>query len=265
MPEAWKLTKPHRRFQMNNYPNKLNEGLRSGDLKEFVNDTFTVDQYKSKMGEDRDVVVIGFTVREKHPAMDLVEFIEKGYLFILDADMSAGEERDGNYQVFVEIERTPRLAGQLKHMFEGISQLCDMYDWQFRYQKTNTPVEFTVEAINETVPMTPEEYENKIMEFKETDVQEFFDQGVVDVDLAEDNTLTFSKPFAGDVTAKFVSIGDYDDVKETVPGALALDESSHGEVTFLNKYLGNYDINKIGDKFLIRNGTRAVVIAKGRW
>jgi hypothetical protein len=248
-----------------NKPQQLNEGLRSGDLKEFVNDTFTVDQYKSKMGEDRDVVVIGFTVREKYPAMDLVEFIERGYSFILDADMSAGEERNGKYQVFVEIERTPRLAGQLKHMFEGISQLCDIYDWKFHYQKTQSVLPFTVEAINETVPMTPESYESRIMEFKQTDVQEFFDQGVVDVDLAEDNTLTFSKPYAGDVTAKFISIGEYDDVKETVPGALALDESSHSEITFLNKYLGNYDINKIGDKFLIRNGARAVVIEKGRW
>jgi len=245
--------------------NNLTEGLRSGDLNEFVNDVFTVDQYRSKMGEDRDIVVIGFTVREKHPAMDLVEFIERGYPFVLDADMSIGEERNGKYSVFVELERTPKLAGQLKHMFEGISQLCDMYDWQFRYQKTNTPVEFTVEAINETVPMTPEDYEARIMEFKETDVQEFFDQGAVDVDLAEDNTLTFSKPFAGDVTAKFISIGDYDAVKDTVPGALALDEGSHSEVTFLNKYLGNYDINKIGDKFLIRNGAKAVVIEKGRW
>jgi hypothetical protein len=245
--------------------NNLTEGLRSGDLNEFVNDVFTVDQYRSKMGEDRDIVVIGFTVHEKHPAMDLVEFIERGYPFVLDADMSIGEERNGKYSVFVELERTPKLAGQLKHMFEGISQLCDMYDWQFRYQKTNTPVEFTVEAINETVPMTPEDYEARIMEFKETDVQEFFDQGAVDVDLAEDNTLTFSKPFAGDVTAKFISIGDYDAVKDTVPGALALDEGSHSEVTFLNKYLGNYDINKIGDKFLIRNGAKAVVIEKGRW
>jgi len=244
---------------------QLNEGLRSGDLKEFVSETFTVDQYRSKMGEDQDIVVIGFTVREKHPAMDLVEFIEKGYPFVLDADMSAGEERNGKYSVFVELERTPKLAGQLKHMFEGISQLCDMYDWQFRYQKTSDIRPFTVDAINETVPMTPEDYESRIMEFKETDVQEFFDQGVVDIDLAEDNTLTFSKPFAGDVTAKFVSIGDYEAVKDTVPGALALDESSHSEITFLNKYLGNYDINKIGDKFLIRNGARAVVIEKGRW
>ena len=64
---------------------------------------------------------------------------------------------------------------------------------------------------------------------------------------------------------RFISIGEYDDVKDTVPGALSLDESSQSEVTFLNKYLGNYDINKIGDKFLIRNGSRAVVIEKGRW
>ena len=250
---------------MTQHHSNLTEGLRSGDLKEFVNDTFTIDQYKSKMGADQDVVVLGFTVREKHPAMDLVEFIEKGYPFILDADMSAGEERDGKYCVFVEIERTPKLSGQLKYMFDGISQLCDCYDWQFKYQKTSAPVEFTTKAINETVPMTPEDYENKIMEIKTTDVQEFFDQGIVDVALESDGNMTFTKSYGGDVTAKFISIGDYEDVKETVPGALALDESSHGEVTFLNKYLGNYDINKIGDKFLIRNGTRAVVIEKGRW
>jgi hypothetical protein len=34
---------------------------------------------------------------------------------------------------------------------------------------------------------------------------------------------------------------------------------------FLAKYIGNYDINKIGNKFLIRNGDRAVVIEKDRW
>ena len=96
-------------------------------------------------------------------------------------------------------------------------------------------------------------------------MQEFFDQGSVDVALESDNTLTFSKPYSGDVEAILVAIGEYDAVKETLPGALSLDESSNSQVTFLNKYLGNYDINKVGDKFLIRNGTRAVVIQKNRW
>ena len=56
--------------------NILTEGLRREDLKDFVSEVFTVDHYKSKMGEDRDVVVIGFRVKEKYPAIDLMEFIE---------------------------------------------------------------------------------------------------------------------------------------------------------------------------------------------
>lgn len=243
----------------------LNEGLRAKDLKEFVSDIFTVDQYQSKMGEDKDIVVLGFRVREKHPAMDLVEFIETGYNYILDADMSSGEEHDGQYQVFVEIERTDKLPGQLKELMRGISQLTDNHHWRFRYQKNPSSVEFSEEAVSENIPTSPREYENKILEIKNTDIKEFFNQGSVDVALEADNTLTFSKPYSGNVTAKFVAIGDYNDVKDTVPGGLALDESSQGQTVFLNKYLGNYDIDKIGNKFLIRNGNKAIVIEKGRW
>jgi hypothetical protein len=117
----------------------------------------------------------------------------------------------------------------------------------------------------EHIPTTPEDYNMKINEIKNTDVQEFFDQGTVEVALESDNTITFSKTYSGDVDAKFIAIGDYNDVKTTVPGPIALDESSQSQVTFLNKYLGNYDINKIGDKFLIRNGNKAIVIAKSKW
>jgi hypothetical protein len=247
------------------YQRNLNEGLRSGDLKEYVSDIFTIDQYTSKMGEDSDVVVLGFRVKEKNPALDLVEFIERGYSYILDADMSSGEEHDGQYQVFVEIERSPNLPHQIKNLLGGVGQLTDCRNWRFRYQKSPNSVEFSEENIMENVPMTAEEYRSKILEIKTDDIRGVLDQGAVDVDLAEDNTLTFSKPYSGDVTAKFISIGDYETVKDTLPGALSLDESSNSQITFLNKYLGNYDINKIGDKFLIRNGTKAIVIEKGRW
>jgi hypothetical protein len=244
---------------------QLNEGLRSGDLKELVSNLFTIDQYRSKMGEDSDIVVLGFRVKEKHPATDLMEFIEKGYPFILDADISSGEEHDGQYQVFVEMERSVNLPRQMKDLLNGVGQLCGCRDWRFRYQKSPSSVEFNEENVMENVPMTPEEYTAKIVEIKNLDVKEFFNQGAVDVDLAEDNTITFSRPYSGPIQAKFVAIGDYDDVKETVPGKLSLDESSQSQVLFLNKYIGNYDINKIGNKFLIRNGERAVVLEKDRW
>ena len=77
--------------------------------------------------------------------------------------------------------------------------------------------------------------------------------------------LTFSRPYAGPIQAKFIAIGDYDVVKHTVPGKLSLDEASQSQMFFLAKYVGNYEINKIGNKFLIRNGDRAVVIEKDRW
>jgi SepF-like predicted cell division protein (DUF552 family) len=249
----------------NQHNNILTEGLRYGDLRELVSDLFTVDQYRSKMGEDADIVVIGFRVKEKHPATDLMEFIEKGYPFILDADMSAGEEHDGQYQVFVEMERTPELPYQMKDLLSGVSHLCGFRDWRFRYQKNTNSVDFNEDAVLEHIPTTPAEYAAKITEIKSSDVKSFFDQGAVDVELSENNTITFSKPYAGPIQAKFVAIGDYDYVKNTVPGRLSLDESSQSQVLFLNKYIGNYDINKIGNKFLIRNGKQAVVIEKDRW
>lgn len=245
---------------------KLKEGLNRHDLKGYVSEYFTIDRYKSKMGEDADIVVLGFRVNEKYPAIDLMEFIEKGYNFILDADMSAGEEMDGHYQVFVEMERTPNLPGHLRVLLSGLSQLCDCYNWKFRYQKSNGAVPFSEEKILEHVPMTRNDYANKILEIKNRDVNKFFDQGAIDeVSLEEDNTLTFKKPFFGPLKMKFVSIGRYEDIKNTVPGALSLDENGQSQVYFLQKYLGNYEIDKIGDKFLIKNGNRAIVAEKNSW
>lgn len=247
------------------YHQQLNENLRSGDLKNYVSELFTIDRYKSKMGEDSEIVVLGFHVTDKFPAVDLMEFIEKGYKFILDADMSAGEEHDGKYQVFVEIERTPKLAEQLNELLKGVGQLCDCKNWRFRYQQNPNSVEFSEKSIMENIPMTKEEYHGKMLEIKNVDVREFFDQGSVEVSLDENNTLIFKRPFAGDVTAKFLAIGNYHAVSKTVPGALSLDEGSQSQIFFLNKFLGNYDINKIGNKFLIRNGDQAIVIEKDRW
>jgi hypothetical protein len=244
----------------------LNEGLRSHDLRDYVSEIFTIDRYKSKMGEDADIVVLGFRVTEKYPAADLVEFIEKGYNFILDADMSVGEEMDGQYQVFVEMERTPELPGQLRSLLSGISQLTAHPNWKFRYQKSNGAIPFSEEKVIEHVPTSRMEYENKILEIKSNDVNKFFNQGALDgVQLESDNTMIFKKPFFGDLRMKFVSIGRYEDVKNTVPGALSLDENGQSQVYFLQKYLGNYEVEKIGNKFLIRNGNRAIVAEKDSW
>jgi len=69
----------------------LRENLEMGDLARLVHNELHIDEYKSKMGTDADVCVISFKVAGKEPSADLVSFIEKGYDFVLDADVSSGE------------------------------------------------------------------------------------------------------------------------------------------------------------------------------
>jgi hypothetical protein len=79
-----------------------------------VHSTFDIDVHRSKMGEDKDICVLSFQVKDRAPAKDMMEFIEKGYHFVLDSDVSSGENEDGEYSVFVELSRSPRLAEQIK-------------------------------------------------------------------------------------------------------------------------------------------------------
>ena len=65
---------------------QINEGLKAGDLEGVVSKRFSVDQYKSKMGDDRNIMVLAFVVDSLAPAKDLERFAETGYKEVLDAD-----------------------------------------------------------------------------------------------------------------------------------------------------------------------------------
>ena len=68
----------------------VNEGLKAGDLEGVVSSKFSIDQFKSKMGEDRNILVLAFTVDGQAPAKDLERFAETGYKSVLDADATPG-------------------------------------------------------------------------------------------------------------------------------------------------------------------------------
>ena len=78
--------------------------IQNNDLIDLIKSTFSVDQYKSKIGDDKNVVVLAFEVKDADPAKDLSQFIETGHDCI-DVDVSPGPDKDGNYKVFVELER----------------------------------------------------------------------------------------------------------------------------------------------------------------
>jgi hypothetical protein len=141
----------------------LNENLEFGDLKRLVHTELHIDEYKSKMGDDADVCVLSFKVSGKEPSTDLVNFIEKGYDWVLDADVSSGEKEGGDYLVFVEIDRTPELPDQIVEILSDIINLTeqDLSEWRFNYRKSTDEHSIEREHIARLVPLTPEDYSKK--------------------------------------------------------------------------------------------------------
>lgn len=133
------------------------------DLKRLIHSELHIDEYKSKMGEDEDVVVVSFKVAGKEPSSDLVSFIEKGYDFVLDADVSSGEKEGGDYLVFVELDRNPEIPEQIMAIMNDIMNLTeqDVEDWRVRYYKSSKDHELTEEVLADIIPLTPEKYSAK--------------------------------------------------------------------------------------------------------
>ena len=241
-------------------PNQINEGLKAKDLESFVNNVFLVDTYKSKMGEDRDVAVISFRVKDRLPALDLMEFIERGYSFVLDADISSGEESDGKYSVFVEVERDKHLAENIKEVIEGVSKLTGIDNWRFRYHKDWKGKEFSLETLAETIPSSPESYDNYLQETKTETVKGFLDQTMYDDVVVEGNTVTLVRPYSEGLKFQLKDIGDYKTIIKNNSSDLKLDEQAVAETVFLNKIFGDYEIIKLGENFMIRKFDQAMLI-----
>lgn len=141
----------------------LQEGIEYGDLGRLVQPQMTIDEFRSKMGEDKDIVVIGFTVFGKEPADDLVNFVEKSYDWVLDADVSSGETSDGNYMVFVEVQRKAKVPEHIMSMLKDMMNLTEqsLKDWTFTYYKGSDRLPITIENLTQTIIPSPEEYELK--------------------------------------------------------------------------------------------------------
>jgi hypothetical protein len=160
---------------MYNKANQLNENLEHNDLKRLVHSELHIDEYKSKMGDDADVVVISFKVSGKEPSADLVSFVEKGYDYVLDADVSSGEKEGGDYLVFVELERTEKLPEQIISIMEDLINLTEqeLSDWRVRYYKSTKDHDLTAETLEQIIPLSPEAYSAKYdSEDEEVDAEE---------------------------------------------------------------------------------------------
>ena len=235
-------------------------GYRAGDLKDLVSEIFEVDSYQSKMGDDGDIVVVSFSVKETQAAKDLVDFIEKGYDFVLDADATSGELREGDYKVFVELERNRESNDHIMEIMDGVGKLTDISDWRFRYYKSFDGHDLSLDSLTEHVPTDPDNYGVKVEETRMNNYKNFFNKSYVDEVVMEGNVLTVKKPYADAIQFQYIDFG------KTVPVLNRITESFNtndfAEVIFLSKYLGDYNITKYGNKFTLDNSGHTLVLER---
>lgn len=241
---------------------QLNETLLAGDLRNLISPIFEVDAYSSKMGSDQEIAVLSFTVESKEPAVDLVNFVERGFDFVLDADVTAGELNDGRYKVFVEIERSRRLGAQILEMLHGIKELTAQSDFKFRLYKSFHSLPVNEENLK-MIPTSKDEYDRFINEASVNNFSTFFNRSYLESINIDNDDLVFQKMYSGPLRLKIVDAGPTKEIYAAHPEPIMIESSAMSEVMFLTKYLGNYNITKLGaDKFVLENNNFSVVVKR---
>ena len=136
----------------------LNEGLDYHDLVGQMIPEVTVDEYAAKMGEDDEIVTLAFTVKGKQVGEDLSDWFERGYDWVLDAQVSDGELVPGKYLVFVEMNRRTSTPERIIELLEDLETLTDLpvKDWTIIVD--DEEYEPNVEVLKQKIVLSPHDY-----------------------------------------------------------------------------------------------------------
>ena len=234
--------------------------LRNEDLRDLVDKIVEIDSYKSKMGSDQDIITLAFSTKTKESADDLVGFIERGYSFVLDADATSGEQSDGTYKVFVEIERDKSAPEQIMELSNGVGNLTGLSDVKFRYYKNFRSNPLTQEALEEILPTSSDDYGMKVNESNLENYKNFFNKSFVESVEMWDDVLTIKKAWADPVFFRFVDFGETQQTLDSINESF--NANDFAEIIFLSKYVGDYNITKYGNKLAFENAGNTLVLER---
>lgn len=117
-----------------------------------------VDEFTSKMGDDDDIIVVSFFVRDPQASKDLMNWFEKGYDFVIDADRSPGEIKPNRYLVYIEIRRRSTAGAHVQQLLEDLNTLTEFEpnEWTMVYEGKDYP--YSQEEFERLVPLSPKAY-----------------------------------------------------------------------------------------------------------
>ena len=130
----------------------LTEGVRQGDLEYMVSQFISIDQYSTKINNDN--IVVSFFVKEQDAATDMGDFLSKNFFDIInDIEVSDSPTCNGDYQVFLEMERNKYFPEKLCKITKILELLTGEQDWCFKTFKTEHSLPLTKENLKLAVDL----------------------------------------------------------------------------------------------------------------
>lgn len=119
---------------------KLFETLFPNDLDGLVLDTISIDEFYPKV--DDTAMVLAFFVTDEYPAQDLSRFIEFGPVEVLDVEVSPSPDENGNYLVFVEMDKTTpeQQAEKITNILKNVAYLVNVRKWNYTMRRGKTGI-----------------------------------------------------------------------------------------------------------------------------
>jgi hypothetical protein len=152
--------------------NKISESLLENDLKWLVDDGVLVDMHKTKLGADKDYIVLAIVVNDRTPAHDLASFIENSVYDFEDVEVSSATDTKGRYLIYVEINRDSGAFKTINGILNDAKKLTGIENWKFKGMGMNDFVPFDEETFSTYIITSPEEYDQLHPKVEETPKEE---------------------------------------------------------------------------------------------
>lgn len=221
---------------------KLMEGLRPHDLKGMLDNYVSVDEYESKI--DEAALVIALYVSDRHAAQDVSRFIQKSFVELLDSEVSASPDQNGQYLVFVELPMNSKVGEEIAELCDDLSSLGDIKSWRVK-----------VRGAEETKGIPAKEIQKVVDQGLSDALHEYFKDSPVTNILVEGRcTVRFDTQ---EMQFSVTDHGLYEDVaKRKNLGSRAVDLCivSQRMCRNINNLLGmQWTVEKLGEQFLLVN------------
>ena len=158
----------------------LNEGLDYHDLEGQMLPIVSVDEYAAHMGKDSEIVTLAFTVNSEAAGNDLVDWFERGYDWVLDAQVSEGEVKPGKYLVFVEMNRRTSVPKRIVELLDDLETLTALPVKDWTVIVDSEEYEADEDILKQVITISPHDYRETV-EKDEEEINEMRERAGLDV------------------------------------------------------------------------------------